>query len=107
MANQSPLEGAQELQQMLVSYAKQETVDPLKALGKYLAIGLAGSFSMFLGVLFLALGALRLMQSETGDNFDGGSFASLVPYVVALAVLVLMIVVVVGLFSRAKKRVMS
>ena len=101
------MEGAQELQKMLVSYAKQETLDPLKALGKYLAIGLAGSFSMFLGVLFLALGVLRLVQSEGGDAVDGGSFSSTYPYLAALLFLVLMIVVVISLFSRAKKRVMS
>ncbi len=101
------MEEAQDLQKMLVSYAKQETVEPLKALGKYLGLGLAGSFSLFLGIFFLGLGVLRLMQSETGDQFDGGGGWSMIPYVVAILVLLLLAGVIVMLFLRAKKRVLS
>ena len=63
VANQTPIEGAQEMQQMLVNYAKQETLEPLKQLGRYLGLGLAGSLFMFLGVFFVGLATLRLLQS--------------------------------------------
>ena len=80
-----------ELQELLVSYAKQETVQPLKSLGRYIGWGLAGSVCMAFAGLFLSLGVLRLLQSETGSTFEGRSFASLVPYSLTLVVALLFI----------------
>ena len=107
MAKANPLEGAQEIQQMLVAYAKQETVEPLKSLGKYLAWGIAGALMIFLGGIFLGLGVLRLVQSETGDTFAGGSFMSVLPYVITLAALLLIIAFILVLMNRARKRISS
>ncbi len=107
VAKQNPMDEAQDLQKMLVGYAKQETVEPLKALGKYLGLGMAGSVFVFLGMFFLGLGVLRLMQTETGDSFQGGSWGSMVPYLVAIVVLLLLAGMIVLLFNRAKKRVLS
>ncbi|GMU79501.1 MAG: hypothetical protein AMXMBFR46_22920 [Acidimicrobiia bacterium] len=76
-----------ELRDLVVTYLKQETVVPLKALGRYLAFGVAGSLLMGTGVLLLALGCLRLLQTETGDTFTGDW--SWVPYVIVFAALVL------------------
>jgi uncharacterized membrane protein YidH (DUF202 family) len=101
------LEDAQEIQRLVVAYAKQETVDPLKSLGRYLGLGLAGSFLVFLGALFTSLGVLRVLQTETDDRFSGGSFASLMPYVIAFAVLLLIMATILLLFNRARKRVQS
>ncbi len=92
---------------MLVGYAKQETVEPLKTLGMYLAKGIAGAFLLFLGFLFLALGVLRLVQSETGDRFDGGGWGSMVPYLAAILTLVVLMILIYVLFIRAKERVKS
>lgn len=92
---------------MLVDYAKQETVEPLKTLGKYLGLGLAGATLLFLGFMFLALGVLRLVQSEGGDTVDGGSFASLLPYLAAIVTLLVLLAILFTLLQRAKKRVMS
>ncbi len=103
MASPNPLEGAQEIQEMVVSYAKQETIDPLKTLGRYLAFGLAGSLAMFLGSLFLGLGVLRLMQSF--EVFSGSSLASLLPYTITIAALVLIMALMGMSLSRAKKKV--
>lgn len=103
VANANPLEGAREIQSMLVDYAKQETIDPLKSLGRFLAWGLAGAVSVFLGVFFLSLGVLRLMQTW----FDGSHIGSAVPYAVALVALAVSIGVIYVLFSRSKKRVLS
>ncbi|MEL7158131.1 MAG: hypothetical protein AAFN30_16250, partial [Actinomycetota bacterium] len=92
MASPNPLEGAQEIQQMVVDYAKQETVEPLKHLGRYLGFGVAGSLLVFLGTFFLGLATLRLMQSF--EVFSGSSWASSLPYVIAIVILLLILVLI-------------
>jgi NO-binding membrane sensor protein with MHYT domain len=76
-----------ELWELLVAYFKQETIVPLKQLGKYVAMGVAGSLLLGLGVMFLALSGLRALQTETGDAFDGNW--SWVPYAIVLATLLI------------------
>jgi len=78
---------ALELKDLLVTYFKQETLLPLQQLGRYLAFGIAGSVLMGTGVMLMALGLLRLLQTETGSTF-GGNW-SWVPYVIVFAVLVI------------------
>ena len=75
---------AQELFQLVVGYAKQETLDPVKNLGRFVGYGMAGALLGSLGAVLLLLGTLRLLQTETGDTFDGNW--TFVPYVVVLAV---------------------
>ena len=75
-----------ELRDLLVTYFKQETLLPLQQLGRYLAFGVAGSLLMGTGVMLVALGCLRLLQTETGDTFTGDW--SWVPYVIVFAGLV-------------------
>jgi hypothetical protein len=75
-----------ELKDLCIAYVRQETVVPLKQLGRYLALGVAGSVLMGVGVLLMALGLLRLLQTQTGDTFDGDW--SWVPYVIVFAALV-------------------
>ncbi len=105
MAKPSPLEGAQEIQSLLVDYAKQETLEPLKTLGRYLGFGIAGSLLMFMGVFFVGLATLRLTQSL--DVFEGASWMSSLPYVIAIAVLVVAIAIIFASLSRAKRKVLS
>ncbi|MEM7271615.1 MAG: phage holin family protein [Actinomycetota bacterium] len=105
MAKPNPLEGAQEMQQMLVDYAKQETLQPLKQLGRYLGLGIAGSLFVFLGVFFVGLATLRLLQSL--EVFEGTSWASTLPYLVSIVVLILAIALIGLSLSRAKKKVLS
>ena len=107
MANSNPMDGAKEIQTMLVAYAKQETIEPLKSLGKFLAWGIMGAVLVFLGSMFIGVGVLRLLQSETGDAFAGGNFASTLPYLITIVALVAIIGVLFSLFSRAKKKVLS
>jgi hypothetical protein len=75
---------AQDLFQLVVGYAKQETLDPVRNLGRYIGFGMAGALLGSLGAVLLLLGSLRLLQTETGDTFDGNW--TFVPYVVVLAV---------------------
>jgi hypothetical protein len=65
-SKQPPARGAAsqiaELKSLIVGYAKQETIDPLKTLGRYLGFGLAGSISIGLGLSLLLLALLRGLQ---------------------------------------------
>lgn len=86
MANERPEDIpslAREMGTMLVGYVKQETLDPLRGLGRFLALGLAGMVVTGIGLVLLVLGGLRLLQTETGDAFRG--HLSFLPYVCALA----------------------
>jgi hypothetical protein len=79
---------ARELGLLLRSYAEQETLEPVKQILRYLGYGAGGMALISFGVFFLALSALRAMQSQT-DAFDGGwSFA---PYLI-VAVGLLMVI---------------
>jgi hypothetical protein len=64
--------------QLTIDYLKQEALEPLKGLGRFLAWGLAGSLAIGVGVLILLLGILRLLQDETGTALTGDW--SWVPY---------------------------
>ena len=75
----------QELWELLRSYATQETIEPLKKLGIYVAWGAGGSLLMTLGGFFLAMSALRALQTETGDTFVGEF--SWVPYFIVAILL--------------------
>ena len=60
-----------EIKELIVAYAKQETIEPIKALGRFLAFGMLGSFLLAVGSLLLVLAALRALQTETGTVFQG------------------------------------
>jgi hypothetical protein len=64
--------------QLTVDYLKQETVEPLRGLGRFLYMGIAGSFCLAFGILLILLGVLRLLQTETGTALTGDW--SWVPY---------------------------
>jgi hypothetical protein len=72
-----------ELKDLTVRYAKQETLDPLKSLGRFIAFGVAGSLLIGIGVVFLALSMLRALQDETGEHLT--NHLSWVPYLATLA----------------------
>jgi hypothetical protein len=74
---------ASELWELTLAYAKQETVDPLRGLGRYLGYGVAGSVVFGLGSLLLLLSLLRALQTETGTTFTGS--LSWIPYVIVVA----------------------
>lgn len=87
-----------DLWRLLLSYAKQETIDPLRSLGRYLAMGLGGMALITLGVSLIGLAVLRALQSMTGDVFDG--FWSWVPYLVVILGLSAVIALVVVRMRR-------
>lgn len=75
-------EVANELWALTRDYARQEAVDPLKGIGRYLAYGAAGALLGGTGVILLMLAGLRALQTETGTTFEGTW--SWVPYVIVL-----------------------
>ena len=68
--------------QLTVDYLKQEVVEPLRGLGRFLYMGIAGSFFLAFGLLLILLGVLRLLQTETGSALTGDW--SWVPYAVTV-----------------------
>lgn len=60
-----------ELLGLVIAYAKQETVVPLKNLGRYVGFGLAGAVLMAAGGAMATLAAVRLVQVETGRHLTG------------------------------------
>lgn len=74
LRGQTLAEEAEEIKDVALRYVREETVDPVKALGRYTAFGCAGSFLVGLGGLLVAVGLLRLLQ----DLFHGTT--SWIPY---------------------------
>ncbi len=75
-----------ELWELVVAYARQETLTPLRSLGRVVALGSAGSLLVGIGAVCWGIGVLRLLQAETGTTFDGTW--SFVPYVAVTVLLV-------------------
>ena len=75
--------------QLTVDYLKQETIEPLRGLGRFLYMGIAASFFAAFGILLILIGVLRLLQTETGTALHGDW--SWVPYAVVI-VLGLMVI---------------
>lgn len=75
---------ASELWEMATSYAKQETIDPLKGLGRFLGYGVGGAIALGVGVVLLLLAGLRALQTETGSTFTGS--LTWAPYLIAVLV---------------------
>jgi len=84
-----------ELWDLIVRYAKQETLDPLKTLFRFVAWGLAGSACLALGTTLISIGILRLVQQELAPHLTGNW--SWVPYLILVA----FAGVVIGLLVRA------
>ena len=87
----NPTGDARDLVDLVISYAKQETLEPLKGLGKNAAFGLGGAVLLGLGGIFCSVGALRAMQSET-DFFERHNLTYL-PYVFSILILVVLSVI--------------
>ena len=75
---------AGDLWKLVREYAKQETIDPLKSIGRFLAWGIGGGLVLALGILFGLLALLRGLQTETGEHLTGSW--TWVPYLVTLVV---------------------
>jgi LPXTG-motif cell wall-anchored protein len=97
----NPQQTIRELKELLIAYAKQETVDPLKGLFRYVAWGLAGALLIGTGAMFVAIGALRALQGDRdGPHFTGNW--SWAPY--AIVVVGLLLIAGLSWWVATKKR---
>ena len=67
----------EEIRDLAIKYVKEETVQPLKDLGRFVAWGTAGSLFVGFGTTLLLIGALRFLQ-EQFKVLDGS--LSWIPY---------------------------
>jgi hypothetical protein len=73
-----PREEGAELIGLLRRYVIQETVAPLRSVGRTLLFGCISAVFLGTGAVLLLLGVLRVLQTETGTVFAGSW--SWVPY---------------------------
>lgn len=66
------------------TYAKQETIGPLRGAGRWIGVGAAGATALGIGLCLLLLGLLRLLQTETG--MDTSEYWSWAPYGIVFVV---------------------
>ena len=90
-----------ELKELTLTYARQQTIDPLKGVGRYLGLGVAGSLLVGVGVVELTVALLRALQTETGSTFTGNW--SWAPYVICIIVLCLLSGLAVYAIDRPRR----
>ena len=94
---------ANELWNLIVTYLKQETLNPIKSLGRFVAFGVAGSFALGVGLLLVILAGLRALQEEAGTTFDENW--SWAPYAITLVGCLLVALLAARAIGAAKRRV--
>ena len=94
---------ASELWQLVVTYVKQETLEPMKGLARFVGFGMAGAFALGIGFVLVILGVLRILQTETGDLFDDG-WGTLGPYAIGLVVAGAIAALAASRIGAAKKK---
>ena len=92
---------ASELWMLTRDYAKQQTVDPLKGVGRYLTFGVPGAVLIGFGVVLLMLSALRALQTQTGSTFHGS--LSWIPYIIVLVVAAGLVALAVTRITKTKR----
>lgn len=92
-----------EIRDLVVRYVKEETLQPLKDLGRFVAFGAVGSVFVGLGTVLLLVGALRYLQWQF-PVLDGS--LSWIPYLVVavLAALVIALALWRVVSGAAKRR---
>jgi hypothetical protein len=90
-----------ELVELTKSYARQETIDPLKGVGRYLTFGVPGAVLIGFGTVLLMLSALRALQTQTGSTFHGS--LSWLPYIIVLVVAVGFVALAVARITKTKR----
>jgi Putative Actinobacterial Holin-X, holin superfamily III len=88
--------------QLVIDYVKQETLTPLKGLGRYMLFGVAGSVALAIGLVILSVAFLRLLQGETGSTFTGNW--SWAPYLICTVVVLAVAGLAVWAISRGQGR---
>jgi sugar phosphate permease len=90
-----------ELLALVVAYAKQETVDPLKSLLRFVLWGVIGAVCMGIGGFLIVLAAIRALQFEAAPHLNGD--LSWVPYLAGMAVAAIGVVLAVSRIGKTSK----
>jgi hypothetical protein len=93
---------AGEVWELVVAYFKQETIEPLKGIGRFLMWGAAGSFALGIGFVLVALAGLRFLQEQFSDTFEGN--LSVLPYIIVLGVSVFIAAMSARAIGAEKRR---
>lgn len=91
-----------ELWDLVIAYVKQETLDPLKSLLRFLGWGVGGAVCLGLGLVLLSLAALRFLQQELAPHLSGNW--SWVPYLAIVVFAAVVIAVLVRGIGAEKRR---
>jgi len=86
---------------LVKTYVRQETVGPLKGIGRKIGLGLAGALLLGIGLLFLALGLLRLIQTKVPRLSEGTM--SLLSYLIVIVFCVLVTGLAVWRITKIEK----
>lgn len=84
---------------LVKEYAKQELVEPLRPIPRWIAFGVVGSALLMIAGISLTLATLRVLQEETGTTFNGN--LSWVPHAITLCGAIL---IVAALVIQIRKR---
>lgn len=87
-----------ELFEMVKTYARQETLGPLRGAGRWLALGTAAAAVLGIGLTLLMLGLLRLLQTEWERSATGR--LSWLSYLIVFVVVVALLVLTVSRISK-------
>lgn len=92
----------QEIRDLFVRYFKEQTVQPLKELGRFVLFGAVGSVFVAFGVVIGLLGVLRMVQALF-PVLDGS--LSFIPYLIVVVLALLVgALVVQRVFAGAARR---
>jgi|SRR5437588_9884624 len=91
-----------ELWELVLAYARQETFDPVKSLGRYVLFGVAGSLLLGIGLVLLVLAALRVLQTETRGFFQHTH--TWAPYAIALGLCGMVAIAAMTAWIRGQRK---
>ena len=95
----APTDQVSDLVESVKTYARQETLGPLRGAARWVAVGTLAATSLGLAMVFLAMGVLRLSQDLGGTALDGSW--SFLHYLFTLIIISLLVGVS---FSRISQR---
>lgn len=93
---------AGEFKDLAIAYAKQETVDPLKSLVRFVLWGVVGAILISLGAGLLVLAGVRAAQAEAGNHLSGS--LTWVPYVGGLLIALVFVGAAVARIAKGGPR---
>ena len=84
---------------LVKEYARQELIEPLRPIPRWIAFGVVGSTLLMVAGISLTIATLRVLQEETGTTFSGN--LSWAPHAITLLGA---IVILAALVRQIRKR---